>query len=641
MFGSSPAITDLPLPMDYFDLPTATVAPIAMVADLPPGPSIASTFIWRTPLSSNLSESLPGSERQFAEAVVLDVGRWQKELDRFERLQFLRHAPHDLGPEFQDLRPLLERSRELERERAALVRSTGTTSCVDCRCLVPDRGTCDRLVEHYMITFESVVRIFHVPSFLQDHRNYWQDPQSVSDSVVWKLLLVMAVGVFVSPGSIELQSQAAAWIVGGQRWLARRSLERVQFDLDTLQISCLLFVNSQTSRVGIEPAGLFKETLICMAMKLGLHQEPSTHFPTMCASEAEIRRRLWATVLEIAIQSSFDSGLPPLISSEGYDCTAPSNLDDADLLGNGSLVPQPLTVFTQSTVSMLLANTQRIRLRILHLVNAPGTTITYQDALQLTRELHDISNANLACMQSLTATSTGPTYFHIKILDICTRRFLLALHAPFAGQAKADPCYYYSRKVRMEAAALLLSHPLPQIDGGEPTLVADDHYTQLLLWGDEIFTNALRHAASTLCLDLIDSVMENAFPVTDRDCHDQLYQAVQDAIAVFERRAHRNPSTHNDYVFFSCATAQIHAMRAKRPVDCAIRQAAKRSLERCCAALEEALGRGSSRRCERTSLLLSPSNSEDPSLFPVSTNEADFGFWNNLISRPPQFTATS
>jgi hypothetical protein len=105
---------------------------------------------------------------------------------------------------------------------------------------------------------------------------------------------------------------------------------------------------------------------------------------------------------------------------------------------------------------------------------------------KLTKELHGINNTNLARMQSLAASSTGATSFHIKFLDVCTRRFLLALHAPFASQAKVNPCYYYSRKVRMEAATLLLSNPLPQIDGGEPLPVTDDHYAQLLLWGDGV-----------------------------------------------------------------------------------------------------------------------------------------------------------
>jgi hypothetical protein len=219
----------------------------------------------------------------------------------------------------------------------------------------------------------------------------------------------MAVGVFFCPGSAALQSRAAAWIMGGRRWLARPSVECAQFDLNTVQICCLLFVNSQTSRVGSEPTGLLKGTLICMAMKLGFPQESSKHFPAMSASEAEMRRRLWTTVLEIAIQSSLDSGLPPLIFSEGYNCTTTSNLSDADVLGTGSLAPQPLTVFAQSNVSMVLISTQRIRLRIFHLVNEPGTTLTYRDTLQLTRELDGISNENLARMQSLAASSAGPT----------------------------------------------------------------------------------------------------------------------------------------------------------------------------------------------------------------------------------------
>lgn len=92
-----------------------------MAAGCPPDPSIsssescdplASTLLWRAP-----TESLSGSEHQFTTAAFLGAGHWQKELDRFERLQFLRHAPHELGPEFQDLRPLLERSRELEKKK--------------------------------------------------------------------------------------------------------------------------------------------------------------------------------------------------------------------------------------------------------------------------------------------------------------------------------------------------------------------------------------------------------------------------------------------------------------------------------------------------------------------------------------------
>lgn len=181
----------------------------------------------------------------------------------------------------------------------------------------------------------------------------------------------------------------------------------------------------------------------------------------------------------------------------------------------------------------------------------------------------------------------------------------------------------------MEAATLLLSYPLPQIEGDEPIFVTDDHYAHLLLCGEGVFTNALRHGASTICLDLIDSIMENDFPITDRNYYNHSYQVIQEAISVLKRRVHRNPSTYRDYVFFSCAAAQIHALRDKSHVDHAIQEVAKQSLDHCCAVLEQAIGRNSG---EPTSLPLSPSGSEDSCRFPVSINEVDFGFLNNLIA---------
>jgi hypothetical protein len=140
-----------------------------MAADDPPNPTVsgsascdrlARTSFWRTP-----TESWPSSEPQLTEAAVLSVSHWKKELDRFEQLQFLRRDSHGLRLEFQDLRPLLERSFELEKKTMAPERPMGAEFYIECRGLVPDRETCDRLVEFYMTTFESVVRIVHILLF--------------------------------------------------------------------------------------------------------------------------------------------------------------------------------------------------------------------------------------------------------------------------------------------------------------------------------------------------------------------------------------------------------------------------------------------------------------------------------------------
>jgi hypothetical protein len=114
LFGFPPAITNLPSQTDYFTLPTATVAPIAMAANPPPGSSVfssescdalASTCLWQTPLSSSLTESLSGSKHQSTDAAVLDASPWQRSWTVSSDCNFSAALPHDLGPEFQDLRP--------------------------------------------------------------------------------------------------------------------------------------------------------------------------------------------------------------------------------------------------------------------------------------------------------------------------------------------------------------------------------------------------------------------------------------------------------------------------------------------------------------------------------------------------------
>jgi Fungal specific transcription factor domain len=605
-----------------------------------------------TPDTSSPPSSTLSPEHQFTETAVQGASHWRNTFDRFDRLRFLQGNQNEFSVDDKDLYSILERYRELENsfkhESVSLERPDRPLSPFTSRGLVPARSTCDVLVELYMNTFESVIRILHVPSFLQDYRLYWKDPQRRSESFVWKLLLAMAIGTFFCKESMDqyssLQSQASTWISCGQQWLVRRMTENPQPDIDTLQIIGLFFWTHHTTQVGKEPVWLSEDCLIRMAMKLGLHQEPRTHFPNMSVRESEIRRRLWAGLLEISIQASFDSGLPPLITPESFDCEAPSNIADTDIEGlEEQSLSKPLNVFTQSTVQILLSKTQRIRLRILHLVNAPGTSLTYQDALQMTTELNGACNSNLALMQSFLTVSTPggakPTEFQIKLLDIYTRRFLLPLHSPFADQAKTNPSYYYSRKVRMEASALLLSYPLSTQDL-EQTPAPDhhDHYAQLRAFGEGIFINILQQATSAMCLDLTDDLQENAFPVTDRDCRKRLYKAVLDSITVFEQRVRATQSTMKEYIFFACAAAQIRSMQAGWPVDREIARAAKASLELCCTALENAADRGRSCPPAYMAQTSSESSQPQPATRFLSTDE-DFTFWDDLIvpPSPPSF----
>ena len=72
-----------------------------------------------------------------------------------------------------------------------------------------------------------------------------------------------------------------------------------------------------------------------------------------------------------------------------------------------------------------------------------------------------ICHSHTATLQSYQRNSSPdslkPTKFQIHLLNMLTRRFLLALHSPFAVEAKANQSFYFSRKVLTENALTCLS----------------------------------------------------------------------------------------------------------------------------------------------------------------------------------------
>jgi hypothetical protein len=77
-----------------------------------------------------------------------------------------------------------------------------------------------------------------------------------------------------------------------------------------------------------------------LAMRMGYHRDPS-HFPGMSPLKSEMRRRLWATVLQGDVLISSQMGMPRMISDWQCDTAEPRNLNDTDLDQNTSELPPP------------------------------------------------------------------------------------------------------------------------------------------------------------------------------------------------------------------------------------------------------------------------------------------------------------
>ncbi|KAL6713042.1 hypothetical protein ACLMJK_009438 [Lecanora helva] len=612
----------------------------------PPPQDTASTSV--SALSSSEStdpQTSNGStlfKQQFSEKTTPAAIARQTSYIKFERLAFLETKDTDSIVD-RDLQSMLKRYRHLEanlHDAVAKVRTCDSylfprsSEPVE---LLPPRSDCEKLVHSYLDTYESVTRILHVPHFLSSFDSVWAHPEATNECFLYQLLLFIAIGAsFPAQSDVSgdqkksrWRSQALSWIAAAQGWLTQQISVDPRTDLNTLQTCCLLLLARKSNQApGNDPFWLADDILVRKAMGLGLHREPSVLYPSIKPYEAEMRRRLWCTILEISIQGSLTSGLPPVISREAYDCRPPSNLDDSVIeaeVQSSSIEPG---TFTQSTISCLLAKSHGIRLQILTIFNAPSGEPIYEKALELAAELVVMCEANLRTLKSLQATAATrpkavqPTNFQIKLLDLCTRRFVALLHSPFAERARLSPSYYYSRKMRMETCAHLLQYPLTEIcnsstdsDGTKSQDSNDTTFSHDSGIFDTWFSGCLmRYSALALCQDLIVEIAENAFPIINRDHHTHLLQLVRQSVvalrsrvttATSKRAVSPSPCGYNtrhvpdtlaschEFLVLQCAVTQIDAMRqhgsaaasSEESIDKAIFHAAKSGLDVCCEVL--------------------------------------------------------
>ncbi|RAL05202.1 uncharacterized protein BO80DRAFT_461103 [Aspergillus ibericus CBS 121593] len=458
------------------------------------------------------------------------------------------------------------------------------------------KSTCDRLVMLYLHTFEAVFRVLHIPTFMQQYELYWNHPQGASRAFPSTLALVLAIGACFSSEADpdEPQLLAPQWIAGAQFWLTQ-SFEKFSIDLSVLQVSTLLLLARQTFPDPSELVWISGDFPLRIAVGLGLHKEPRIHFPEFSPLESEMRKRLWATILEMSIQSCLDTGMPPSISNDDFDSEPPSNIDDVNA-NNPSTAADIADGFTQSTIQRMLMLTMPVRLQILRYCNAikkpPGQD--YQWVLKLGMQLDTMCRSHTAMLQSYQRNSNPntpkPTEFQIHLLNMLTRRFLLALHSPFAVEAKANQSFYFSRKVLIENALTCLS-PLPlvpqasfsvgSVPGNQPY-----ELLRLKVRGGDIIRHTLCHATAILIVELTSELEENVFPIMQSLSQDLFFHAIEESMAIFRRRIQAGETSVDIYVLFSCAMAQAKMMKAGLAPERQTVEPAKDSLNFCCEVLK-------------------------------------------------------
>ncbi|KAM3547117.1 hypothetical protein MY1884_009730 [Beauveria asiatica] len=122
----------------------------------------------------------------------------------------------------------------------------------DILATIPMRAECDALVDIYMSTYERIYRVLHIPTFYQQYDSFWKDRATSSSSFRMKLVLILALGSTLGEDINECalaDRQTRTWTYAAQWWLTGPT-EKSTFNLDGMQIACLLQLVRQMTAVG-------------------------------------------------------------------------------------------------------------------------------------------------------------------------------------------------------------------------------------------------------------------------------------------------------------------------------------------------------------------------------------------------------
>lgn len=202
--------------------------------------------------------------------------------------------------------------------------------------------------------------------------------------------------------------------------------------------------------------------IVRLALRMGYHRDAS-RFPRISPFQAEMRRRVWAAIIQLDIIASSHFGLPRMVKESQSDTEEPHNLLEEDIHEGLTEVPpeRPATIETPIQYLIVKNRLYQVYDTISDSLISPRPS-SYTEVMRLDKVLHDTYQAipPALIMRPMTQ-SIMDTY------DVIVRRLFLALlfhraqcvlHRKYMIPAKTDDRYAYSRTTCIQAALKILHY---------------------------------------------------------------------------------------------------------------------------------------------------------------------------------------
>ena len=378
--------------------------------------------------------------------------------------------------------------------------------------MVPDQ--IERLACLYFDTYEKTYRVLHAPSFWRVYGDFRQDPTNSSSAfVVLLLLLASAVSCIdceTSPSyvfSSSLARENALYrIQVAESWLRRQSTKHSTMEI--FQVHCLLSLAKQANAIKRKLAWSSAGDLMRFSMASGLHRDPEVLGAKVSIFEGEMRRRLWATIMELELQASVTRGMPSSLAGFSFDTLPPKNINDEEFGEESQHTPASKSEQEYTAISFLHLSRRSLSLRISlnSTINDFGSPLAYDRVLLESQKIMEciaeIPRWEETKGSQRNASNTMVPRF---LLEIQLRQFLIWLHYPHAQRDASGSHTEYSRMVCLNTARTIL-----------------DRHSTLLAVGNR-FLNILRNdiylATLTICHNLFISIAPAGRPHSTKSCN--------------------------------------------------------------------------------------------------------------------------
>jgi hypothetical protein len=242
------------------------------------------------------------------------------------------------------------------------------------------------------------------------------------------------------------------------------------------QVMCLRLLAASATSLKTKQAYGEAERLLNYFRAAGMHRDPRLLDDRCSPYEREMRRRLWATVMELELQASIDRGMSSALDVISIDCPAPLNVDDELFTESSEQLPvsRPSEGYTDTSFLDISSKSVSLRLRLCSLINDASSPMPYDDVLRYEQHINE-------ALESIPKWKGHETTQTSTLLDLQLRQFFLLIHTPFARKTGSSQ-NRYSRMVCFETAANILNQHVKLISSNNfaISLVRDDIYRAAL-----------------------------------------------------------------------------------------------------------------------------------------------------------------